>query len=149
MRSFIPVVALALGLAVPAGAQSTNVKSETKIEIKDGKDVKLTGCVQRHPDATGATRYQLTDVADKDGRRGAYLLVGEDEDLSGHVGHLVEIKGKAADQDQGKVKVRTKTEVDREDADDEKVETSSEIKGNLDLPLLGVEDVKMIRPTCS
>jgi hypothetical protein len=149
MRSYIPVVALALGLAVPAGAQSTKVKSETKIEIKDGKDVTLTGCVQSHPDSTGGARYQLTDVADKDGRLGAYLLVGEDEDVSRHVGQLVEIKGKAADQDEGKVKVKTKTKIDRDDADDTKTESTSEVKGDLNLPLLGVKDVKMIRPTCS
>jgi hypothetical protein len=149
MRSYIPVVALALGLAAPAGAQSTKVKQETKIEIKDGKDVTLTGCVRSYADPSGAARFQLTDVADKEGRLGAYVLVGENDDVAKHVGQLVEIKGKAANQDEGKVKVKTKTEIDREHADDSKTESTSELKGDLNLPLLGVDDVKMIRPTCS
>lgn len=148
MRSYIPVIALGLGLAVPAAAQSTKVKNETKIEVKDGKDVTVTGCVRQHPDRTGATRYQLTNVADKDGRMGAYLLVGEKDDLSEHVGQLVEVSGKAADQDEARIKVKTKTQVDRDNADDTNTESSSELKGNLDVPLLGVKDVKMIRPTC-
>jgi hypothetical protein len=81
----------------------------------------------------------------------SYLLVGGDDgDLQSHVGQMVEIKGKAADHEDGKVKVKTKTNVEREDADDVNTESKSELKGDLiGLPLLGVRDVKMIRPTCS
>jgi hypothetical protein len=88
-------------------------------------------------------------VADKRNELHSYLLVGEDGDLQNHVGHMVEVKGKAADRDDGKVKVKTKTKIDREHADDIKTESKSELKGDLiGLPLLGVRDVKMIRPTC-
>jgi len=133
-----------------AAGQAEKVKSETKLEVKDGKDVTVTGCVERHPDSNGATQYRLTNVADKRNELHSYLLVGADNDLEGHVGHMVEVKGKAADREDGKVKVETKTKVEREHADDSKSESKSELKGDLiGLPLLGVKDVKMIRPTCS
>ena len=144
---FVAVLGLA---AAPAMAQSTEIKTETKVEVKDGKDVKLTGCVERLPEAGAAARYRLADVADATGKRHSYLLVGKDGELERHVGHMVEVKGKAADREDGKVKVKTKTKVDREDADDLKNESEAEVKGDLiGLPLLGVDDVKMIRPTCS
>jgi hypothetical protein len=143
----LAAVALA---APPAFAQSAKVKSETKVEVKDGRDVTLTGCVQANPDPTGAARYRLTKVADREGVLQSYMLVGEDGDLERHVGHMVEIKGKAADRKHGKVKVETKTKVERDDADDLETKQESEVEGDLvDLPLLGVKDVKMIRPTCS
>jgi hypothetical protein len=143
----LAVTTLAVG---PVAGQSATVKNETKIEVKDGKDVTLTGCVARHPDETGATAYQLTDVADKFSERHSYLLVGDTGDLEDHVGHLVEIKGKAADREHGKVKIQSKTKVDRDDAPDRKTESTSEMKGDLvTLPLLGVKEVKMLRPTCS
>jgi hypothetical protein len=114
--------------------------------------VTLTGCLQRSPDASGqTTQYRLTNVADKKNELHSYLLVGGDDgDLQKHVGHMVEVKGKAADREDGKVRVKTKTRVDRDDADDVNTESKSELKGDLiGLPLLGVRDVKMIRPTCS
>jgi hypothetical protein len=133
-----------------AAGQAEKVKTETKLEVKDGKDVTLTGCVERHPDSNGTTQYRLTNVADKRNELHSYLLVGTDNDLESHVGHMVEVKGKAADREDGKVKVQTKTKVEREHADDVKTESKSELKGDLiGLPLLGVKDVKMIRPTCS
>jgi len=145
------VVALVGTAALPlaAASQDGKVKSETKLEVKDGKDVTLTGCVERHTEGGGPAQYQLTQVADKKNELHSYLLVGEEGDLKDHVGHMVEIKGKAADREDGKVKVQTKTKVDREHADDIKTESKSELKGDLiGLPLLGVKDVKMIRPTC-
>jgi len=149
MRSTVALVVLAL-VPVGLGAQSATVKSESKIEVKEGKDVTLTGCIEPHPDAAGATRFQLTNVADKKGERHRYLLVGETDDLKDHVGHLVEIKGKAADDGDGKVEVKTKTKVDRENAPDTKAESTSELEGGLPgVPLLGVKHVKMLRPTCS
>jgi hypothetical protein len=146
-------IAIVGAAAVPLGAagQSEKVKTETKLEVKDGKDVTLTGCLERSPASSGeTTQYRLTNVADKKNELHSYLLVGGDNgDLQSHVGHMVEIKGKAADHEDGKVKVKTKTTVDREDADDVNTESKSELKGDLiGLPLLGVRDVKMIRPTC-
>ena len=108
--------------AVPLGAagQADKVKTETKLEVKDGKDVTLTGCLERRLRSSGGTtQYQLTNVADKKNELHSYLLVGgDDDDLQNHVGHMVEVKGKAADREDGKVKVKTKTKVDREHADE-------------------------------
>jgi hypothetical protein len=149
MRQLLSGLTLSLFATATMAAQSGEVKRETKIEVKDGKNVTLTGCVERHSDPTGATRFQLTDVADKDGRRGAYLLVDEGDDLEDHVGHLVEIRGKAADSDDGRIKVKSKTKVDREDGDDTSTETNEEVKGDLrGLPILDVNKVRHIRPTC-
>jgi hypothetical protein len=147
-------IAIIGAAAVPLGAagQSEKVKTETKLEVKDGKDVTLTGCLERSSEsAGGTTQYRLTKVADKKNELHSYLLVGGDDgDLEKHVGHMVEVKGKAADREDGKLKVTTKTKVDRDDADDVNTESKSELKGDLiGLPLLGVDDVKMIRPTCS
>ena len=42
-------IAIVGAAAVPLGAagQSEKVKTETKLEVKDGKDVTLTGCLER------------------------------------------------------------------------------------------------------
>ncbi len=74
-----------------AAAQDIESKSKTKITVKDGKDVTVTGCVARSADGA----YKLTNVANKDGVLGDYLLVpgGEDDlDLDDRIGHRVEIK---------------------------------------------------------
>jgi hypothetical protein len=149
MKQLLSGFVLAVFATFAVAAQSDVVKRETTIDVKDGKKVTLTGCVERHPDPTGATNFQLTKVADKDGRIHSYLLVDEEDDLEDHVGHLVEIKGEAADDEDGRIKVRTKTKVERDDADDTSSETTQDVKGDLrGLPILDVEAVKMIRPTC-
>lgn len=139
---------LALTLAAgAAAAQSTKVKSETRIEVKDGKEVKLTGCVARS--ASGAA-YLLNDVEGRDVPSRSYILVG-DVDLDSHIGHLVEVKGRASDAgDDAKIEVKTKTKVERDDADDKKTESKTTIEGDLaGVPYLGVKSVKMVRSTCS
>jgi hypothetical protein len=149
MRQLLSGLTLALFATATMAAQSGEVRRETKIEVKDGKNVTLTGCVERHSDPTGATAFQLTDVADKEGRRTAYLLIGKDDDLDDHLGHLVEIKGKASDTADGRVRVKSKTKVERDDGDDTKTETTEEVRGDLrGLPILDVGKVRMIRPTC-
>ena len=140
------VVAGSVGLA----AQSATIKQETKVEVKDGKDVTVTGCVTRSSDGRGIV---LRDVegADDDISR-TYVLVGEeDDDLDRHIGQMVEIRGKATDlDDDARLRVETKTEIDREDADDKETETKTEIQGDLiGVPFLGVDSVKTIRNTCS
>jgi hypothetical protein len=149
MKQLLSGFAIAAFAAASVSAQSSTVKRETSIEVKDGKRMTLTGCVQPHPDQTGATQYQLTNVADDDGRVHSYLLVGDNDDLDDHVGHLVEIKGKAADREGGRITVKSKTKVERDDAEDTRSETTEEIKGDLSgLPLLSVDKVRMVRPDC-
>jgi len=148
MRTILSGFMVALFVAGVAGAQTT-VEREAEIEVKDGDDVTLTGCLERHPDPTGATKFQLTNVADEDGRVSSYLLVDEEDELEEHVGHLVEIEGKAADREDGRIRVDTRTKVEREDAPDTTTKTTEETAGDLTgVPILDVDDVRMIRPTC-
>ena len=147
MNHVFTATALALTLAAGAAAQTTKVKSETQIEVKDGKDVTLTGCVAR---SASGEAYLLNDVEGAAGNSRSYILVG-DADLDDHIGHLVEIKGKASDLgDDAKIEVKTKTEVERDDADDKETETKTTLEGDLaGVPYLGVKSVKMVRSSCS
>jgi hypothetical protein len=132
--------------AVGLGAQTSESTTKTKIEIKNGKDVTVTGCVK--PGATG-TEYMLTNVADNTGALHSYILVSDDDNLSKHVGHRVQIEGKAADRGDGKVKTETKTTMKVEHGDDKETKAKSEVKGDLaGLPYLGVKSLKMIAASC-
>jgi hypothetical protein len=121
------------------------VKSETKVTVKDGKDVAVTGCLGKAASGTG---YTLSNVEGKDVKARSYLLVGDD-DLDAHVGHLVEVKGKASDLGDGKVEVKTKTKIERDDADDQRSKSTTKLEGDLAaIPYLGVKSVKMLRSSC-
>jgi hypothetical protein len=118
-------------------------RPKTRVVVQDGKDVTVTGCVQRGADGD----YTLTHVASKDGSESSYMLArltdaDDDElkDLKDHVGHRVEVKGKAADKGDGKLKITTESK---------RTETRSEVKGDLDgLPFLGVKSVRMLASVC-
>jgi trehalose-6-phosphatase len=145
MQRFMLGSALALACSVGVAAQSTTVKSESKVEVKDGKDVTVTGCVGR---SASGTSFTLNNVEGKGVTSRAFILVGND-DLDDHVGHLVQVKGKAANVGDGKLEVTTKTRVDRDDADDKETETKTKVEGDLaGIPFLGVKSVKMIRASC-
>jgi hypothetical protein len=140
--SLIAVIA-ACGLAT---AQDLEKKTQTKVSVEDGRSIKVTGCVERNADGG----YTLTNVANKDGALGSYVLASDDDDLKDHVGHRVEITGKAADQGKnGKIKVETKNENKMADGDKSKTTSKAEVKGDLKgLPYLGVKSVKMIASVC-
>jgi hypothetical protein len=134
-------VVLACGLAA---AQEIDTKSKTTVKVEDGKTVSVTGCVDRAPEGG----YMLTNVSNKDGALGNYMLAASgDKDLHGidkHVGHRVEITGKAADQGKGKIKVESKAE-----GTSGKTESKSEVKGDLKgLPFLGIQSIKMLASVC-
>lgn len=138
--------AVALLVAAAGAAQTTTAKSETRVKVKDGKEMKVTGCVERNP----AGSFMLTHVASRDGTLGNYMLVDKDaDDLEDHIGHRVEIKGKVADKDDdARIETRTKTEVKVAD-DTRKTETRSVLKGDLTgLPFLGVKSIRMIAKAC-
>ena len=148
MNHSFTATALALTLAAgTAAAQSTKVKSETEIEVKNGKEVKLTGCVAKS--ASGAA-FLLNNVEGAGAASRSYILVG-DTDFDSHIGHLVEIKGKASNVgDDAKIEMKTKTKVERDDADDKETETKTTLEGDLaGVPYLGVKSVKMVRSSCS
>jgi hypothetical protein len=130
-----------LGAAV-LGAQSSETTTKTKIEVKDGEDVTVTGCVQ--PGPVGG--YVLTNVADKTGALHRYVLVSDSDDFSKHVGHRVQIDGKAADREHGKVEFKSETKTEGEDSDrHSKTETSGDLSS---MPYLGVKHMKMIAASC-
>src|SRR5262245_35782223 len=116
MKALYVTMALFAGLTLPLAAQDQKIEtsSKTKVTVRDGKDVMLTGCIQR----SAGGMLTLTNVAGKDGALGSYFLVaGDDKDLNEYVGHRVEVQGKAADQGGGKVRVETETEVKPENGE--------------------------------
>ena len=134
--------AISAALVSAASAAQENDKPKSRVIVEDGKEMTITGCVGRNPDGG----YTLTNAAGKDGATGSYILAslkGDDDefdDLKDHVGHRVEVKGKAADKGDGRIKVET---------DSGKTETKSEMKGDLSgLPFLGVKSMRMIASVC-
>ena len=123
--------------AVALGAQSSESTTTTKIEIKNGKDVKVTGCVQAGLDGG----YVLTQVDSKRGALHRYVLVSDDDDFSKVVGQRVEIEGKAADIDNGRVEIKTETKVDGPASD-----THSTVHDSG--AYLGVKHMKTIAASC-
>ena len=133
---------LAILGAVTLGAQSSETTTKTKIEVKDGKDVKVTGCVE----AGIATGYVLTHVADSTGALHRYILVSDDDDFSKQIGHRVQIEGKAADREHGKVESKSETKTEGEDnATRSKTEASGDLAT---MPYLGVKHVTTIAASC-
>ena len=137
MKLIYATFGMAAMCAVALGAQTGTTETKTKIEVKDGKEVKITGCLERNP----GSGYILTD------REGGikYTLVTND-DLSKHLGHRIEVKGKAADKGDAKVKIESTVGTSGSD----KKETTSEVKGTdmAGMRYLGVKSVKMISANC-
>ena len=132
------LVAIAIAVLSSSVAAAQQSKAKTKVEVKDGKTITVTGCVQRSTEGDG---FVLTNVTGESGVMNSYHLVEVDnDDIDDHIGHRVEVTGKAADRDKGKVAVRTKTD---------KTESKSEIKGDLrGLPFLDVKSFKMLASVC-
>jgi len=132
----IATCALAITGAVTLGAQTSETTTKTKIDVKDGKDVKVTGCVE----SLSNGRYALTDVSAKHESLHRYVLVSDD-DFSKVLGQRVQIEGTLADRGDGKVEIKTETKTEGDAKDTHaKVETSG--------PYLGVKKMKRIEGTC-
>lgn len=149
MRKLMLNVAVAIvASGAIAAAQEIESKTKTKITVKDGKEVTVTGCVARNANGD----YKLTNVAGKDGVLLDYLLVpGEEDDLDldDRIGHRVEIKGKAADKGDGKVKIETRSEVGTSGGDTRKRQSKTEVEGDLQgLPYLGVKSIRTLATVC-
>lgn len=133
---------LAVAGAVTLGAQSSETTTKTKIEVKNGKDVKVTGCVE--PGFGGG--YVLTNVADKGGALHRYILVSNDDDFAKHVGHRVQIEGKVADSEHGKVEIKRETKMEGVDKDSRStIEATGDPAAKL---YLGVKHMTMIAASC-
>jgi hypothetical protein len=135
MKLMCATFGLATMCAVGLAAQSGTTKTTTKVEVKDGKEMKVTGCLERNPGGG----YMLTN---SDGSL-KYALV-TDDDLSKHLGHRLEVDGTATDQGKGKVEIKSKTTT----AGSDKVEAKTQAKGDLGMHYFGVKSVKMIMGAC-
>jgi hypothetical protein len=152
MKPFLGAFVLSFAVTLVGDAQYEQTTTKTKIKIEDGKNVTVVGCLQRSADETGFTLSNLTGDATK---TPTYLLVpmkgGEDDldELAQHLGHKIEVQGKAVDTKDGEVEIETRTKVDVEDGKDRETKSKTKIEGDLaGLPFLGVKDVKMIAKTC-
>lgn len=138
-------------LALLAAGSAVAQDAKTRITVEDGKEITVTGCLQRSNEGRS---YTLTNAAGKDGAVRAYLLAPADDeddldDLEKHLGHRVEIKGKAADRGDGRITVETKNETPKPDGGKARTESRSQIKGDLaGLPYLGVKSFRMLATVC-
>lgn len=127
----------AMAGAVALGAQSSETKTTTKVAIENGKDMKVTGCVE----AGAGGGYVLTEVASKGRELHRYTLVSDNDDFSKVVGRRVQIDGKVGDRGDGKVEIKTETKVDGPARD-----THSKTEGPG--AYLGVKSMKTIAGSC-
>jgi hypothetical protein len=143
---------MTFGLAVVCAAgltaqtQETKTTTNTKIEVKGGKDLTVIGCLERRPSGN----YILTDIREKRSVDPARYALLTSEDLSKHVGERVEIHGKAVVDGDGKISVESKTKTEVENGKD--LETKSKTEGTsgvLDMPLLGMTSMKTLSSTCN
>lgn len=135
MKLICATFGLAAICAVGLGAQSGTTTTKTKIDVKDGKDITVTGCLENNPGGG----YMLTTTS------GAmkYAVV-TDDDLKKHVGHRVELKGKASDKGDGKVKIESTVK-----SGDDKSKAKTEVKGDMaGMHYLGMKSLKMISTSC-
>jgi uncharacterized protein (AIM24 family) len=142
-RTLQMLCALLAVSAVSLAAQTSQVERKSTVKVKDGESVKVTGCIAP---VAGGQGFLLTNVADKTGALNDYILVSDEVDLSKHIGHRVQIEGKATDNKDGKVEMETKTRTKVEGGDDRETKRKSEVQG--ESRYLGVHSLKMIAAAC-
>lgn len=150
MKLSVIAATLLLGYSL-ASAQDPAQKSTTRVIVEDGKELVVTGCLSRSENG----EFRLTHAAGKEGAVGNYLLArSDDEDdelaeLERHVGHRIEVKGRAADRGDGRIKVETERESRTPDGDTARTKSKSQVEGNLaGLPYLGVESFRVLASVC-
>jgi len=133
-----------LGVAVLAGATLTAQTQdfgdgERKIEVARGKEVAVTGCLERNPGGG----FMLTNDA---GGMMYALVTGKD--LTPRVGERVVVSGKATDKGDAKLKITSKgVRPGVESQIETKVQT--ELAGGLGLKYLGVDSIKTMSNACA
>jgi len=130
-------IALACATGVAAQSATTERHEKTKIEIKGGKDVTLTGCLQR---SSGTTDYVLVD----EHRADTYAVVTED-DLGKYVDKRVRVRGRAADRGDATVKIEHKVRGTSGESSEAKVEAKGDTTA---IPYLGLRSISEIGSTC-
>ncbi len=99
MKLMCAAFGIAAMCAVGVGAQSGTTTERTKVDVKDGTKVTISGCLERN----SGGGYILTDSAGTM----KYMLV-TNKDLAKHVGHRLQVRGKATDRGDGKVTIESK-----------------------------------------
>ncbi len=136
MKLMCAAFGIAAMCAVGVGAQTGTTSGKTKIDVKDGTKVTIGGCLERN--ASGG--YMLTDNAG-----GLKYILVTNKDLAKHVGHRMEVRGKATDRGDGKMTIESKV-----GTGGDKSETKTELKGDMPgMHYLGVDSVKMISKSCN
>jgi hypothetical protein len=144
MKLMMTVLFVGATSAVSLGAQTTTTETKSKVGVKGGKDVRVTGCVE-----TNGSGFVLTNVVNKSGPQKRYMLVSHDSELSNHVGHRVQIAGKASDKGDGKIETETKTKTKGEDGKEREASGKFEERGDVaDTSYLRVHSVKTIAASC-
>ena len=142
MKPTLLTGAFAIVCAATLYAQSNETTTTTTIDVKQGKDVTVTGCVEAGEEGG----YVLTHVSDKSDVMHSYVLVSSKDDFAKAIGHIVEIEGRAADREHGKVEVESRTKVEGVGKDSH---AKAEVSGNLSMPYLGVKHMKTTGASCS
>lgn len=128
-----------------AQTQETQTTTKTKIEIKGGKNVTVTGCLEQRSNGD----YVLADARDTGRSEWSRYALVTNQDLSKRVGERVEIKGKAVTNTDGKVSVESKTKTEVQNGDDRETRSKTEgTSGAFDLPYLGVRSIKTLSSSC-
>ena len=133
MKLISATFCLAAICSIGVAAQSAETKTKTKVKVDGGRDVTVAGCLARNLDGG----YKLTDPQG----RMIYALVSGDN-LEKHVGRRIEVKGKATNGNDGKVKIESETKT----SGGEKTKEKTELTG--DVHALDVKSVKMIASSC-
>ena len=135
MKLICAAFGIAAMCAVGVGAQTSTTTGKTKIDVKDGTKITISGCLERNPgggymitNSTGGMKYALVT----------------NRDLAKHIGHRLQVRGKATDRGDAKVTIDSKV-----GTGGDKSETKTELKGDMPgLHYLGVDSVKMISKAC-
>lgn len=142
MRISFSLASMVLAGGLALSAQNGDRLPKTTVIVEDGKEITVTGCIERNPDGG----YTITHATGKEGVVGSYILArldDADDELNGlkdHVGHRMELKGKAADRGEGKLRILT---------ENRRTEAKAEVKGDLvGLPFLGVKSTRMLASVC-
>jgi hypothetical protein len=135
MKLICATLSVAAMCVVGLAAQSGTTTTKTKVDVKDGKEITVSGCLANNP---GGGYMLTTTTGDM-----KYVVI-TDDDLAKHVGHRVELKGKAADRGDGKVKIESTTK-----SGDEKAKAKTEVKGDMaGMHYLGMKSLKMLSTSC-
>ncbi len=137
----IGIVLCAAGL--DAQQVKTTTTETTRFQVKDGRDLKVSGCVQPFEDAG----YMLTDEAGDL----KYVLV-TNENLSKYTGHRVEVTGLGTDSDEGTLVIEkvvgTSGQFGDEKLDGTETKQTKEIAGDVGFAYLSVKSVKKVSNRC-